>query len=197
MNCTVRRRGVVQRAIRLREQGTRPVALRPRASRAGPPRFRTRRRPWPTRLPTTASRASASSPRRWPAERAGGQRSTTTLAMFGPSLASAKTGACADPAWPKVSFLRGSTRTNTVPRGLSRDDVRRLLGSTEGERQVDKRDRAILMLLIGYRRRVCNPVRWAQAAMGRAVRISGYASLGRAWEEAGLRGQTRQHGERT
>ena len=41
-------------------------------------------------------------------------------------------------------------RDDTIPTGLSRDDVRRLLASTEGERPVDKRDRAILMLLIGY-----------------------------------------------
>ena len=39
---------------------------------------------------------------------------------------------------------------DTIPTGLSRDDVERLLASTEGERPVDKRDRAILMLLIGY-----------------------------------------------
>ena len=37
-----------------------------------------------------------------------------------------------------------------VPNGLSRVDVRRLLATTEGERPVDKRDRAILMLLTGY-----------------------------------------------
>ena len=39
---------------------------------------------------------------------------------------------------------------DTIPTGLSRDGVRRLLASTEGERPLDKRDRAILMLLIGY-----------------------------------------------
>ncbi|MYF30281.1 MAG: tyrosine-type recombinase/integrase [Gammaproteobacteria bacterium] len=37
-----------------------------------------------------------------------------------------------------------------VPAGVSRDDIQRLLASTEGESPVDKRDRAILMLLIGY-----------------------------------------------
>ena len=37
-----------------------------------------------------------------------------------------------------------------IPAGMSRDDVQRLLASTEGERPVDKRDRAILMLLVGY-----------------------------------------------
>lgn len=41
-------------------------------------------------------------------------------------------------------------KDDTIPAGLSRDDVRLLLASTEGERPVDKRDRAILMLLIGY-----------------------------------------------
>ena len=38
----------------------------------------------------------------------------------------------------------------TVPAGLNREDVRRLLATTEGGRPVDKRDRAILMLLIAY-----------------------------------------------
>mgnify|MGYP000167922600 CR=1 FL=1 len=38
----------------------------------------------------------------------------------------------------------------TVPKGLRRADVVRLLASVEGERPVDKRDRAILMLFIGY-----------------------------------------------
>ena len=40
--------------------------------------------------------------------------------------------------------------TDTVPAGLSREDVERLLATTEGERTVDKRDRAILMLLVAY-----------------------------------------------
>jgi integrase/recombinase XerD len=38
----------------------------------------------------------------------------------------------------------------TVPRGLRRGDVVRLLASVGGDRPVDKRDRAILMLFIGY-----------------------------------------------
>lgn len=37
-----------------------------------------------------------------------------------------------------------------VPMGLKRDDVLRLLASTEGNRPVDKRDRAILMLFAAY-----------------------------------------------
>ena len=41
-------------------------------------------------------------------------------------------------------------KDEAIPTGMSRDDVRRLLASTGGERPVDKRDRAILMLLIGY-----------------------------------------------
>ena len=41
-------------------------------------------------------------------------------------------------------------KDETIPAGLPRDDVRRLLASTKGERPGDKRDRAILMLLIGY-----------------------------------------------
>ena len=38
----------------------------------------------------------------------------------------------------------------TVPKGLRREDVVRLLASVGGDRAVDKRDRAILMLFIGY-----------------------------------------------
>lgn len=38
----------------------------------------------------------------------------------------------------------------TVPKGLRREDVVRLLASVVGDRPVDKRDRAILMLFIGY-----------------------------------------------
>lgn len=43
-------------------------------------------------------------------------------------------------------FMRG----DSVPRGLKREDVLRLLATTEGDRPVDKRDRAILMLFIAY-----------------------------------------------
>ncbi len=39
---------------------------------------------------------------------------------------------------------------DAIPQRLSREDVLRLLATTEGERPTDKRDRAILMLLIGY-----------------------------------------------
>ncbi|MBD3775249.1 MAG: tyrosine-type recombinase/integrase [Betaproteobacteria bacterium] len=38
----------------------------------------------------------------------------------------------------------------TVPKGIKRDDVERLLVSVQGERSVDKRDRAILMLFVTY-----------------------------------------------
>ena len=38
----------------------------------------------------------------------------------------------------------------TVPKGLHRDEVLRLLATTEGERPADIRDRAILMVLIAY-----------------------------------------------
>jgi len=38
----------------------------------------------------------------------------------------------------------------TVPKGLPREDVVRLLASVGGDRPIDKRDRAILMLFIGY-----------------------------------------------
>ena len=38
----------------------------------------------------------------------------------------------------------------TVPKGLNRDEVLRLLKTSEGDRPVDVRDRAILMVLIAY-----------------------------------------------
>jgi len=38
----------------------------------------------------------------------------------------------------------------TVPKGLRREDVLRLLASIQGDRPVDKRDRAILMLFVAY-----------------------------------------------
>ena len=37
-----------------------------------------------------------------------------------------------------------------IPKGIKRDDVVRLLASAHGERPVDKRDRAILLLLVTY-----------------------------------------------
>ena len=41
-------------------------------------------------------------------------------------------------------------RGETVPKGLNRDEVLRLLATTEGGRAADVRDRAILMVLIAY-----------------------------------------------
>lgn len=41
-------------------------------------------------------------------------------------------------------------RDDAFPKGLKREDVVRLLATTEGPRPVDKRDRAILMLFIAY-----------------------------------------------
>ena len=38
----------------------------------------------------------------------------------------------------------------TVPKGVGREDVLRLLASVQGDRPVDKRDRAILMLFVAY-----------------------------------------------
>ena len=38
----------------------------------------------------------------------------------------------------------------TVPKGLRREDVLRLLASVQGNRPIDKRDRAILMLFVAY-----------------------------------------------
>ena len=42
------------------------------------------------------------------------------------------------------------TPDEAVPKGLKRDDVLRLLASTEGNRPADTRDRAILMLFVAY-----------------------------------------------
>lgn len=41
-------------------------------------------------------------------------------------------------------------RDESLPKGLRRDDILRLLATTESDRPVDKRDRAILMLFIAY-----------------------------------------------
>ena len=41
-------------------------------------------------------------------------------------------------------------RDETVPKGLRREDVLRLLASVQGNRPIDKRDRAILMLFVAY-----------------------------------------------
>jgi integrase/recombinase XerD len=38
----------------------------------------------------------------------------------------------------------------TVPKGLRREDVLRLLASVQGNHPIDKRDRAILMLFVAY-----------------------------------------------
>jgi site-specific recombinase XerD len=38
----------------------------------------------------------------------------------------------------------------TVPKGVKRQDVERLLASVQGERPVDRRDRAILLLFVAY-----------------------------------------------
>lgn len=44
----------------------------------------------------------------------------------------------------------GFKRDEGVPKGLKREDVVRLLGTTKGQRPTDIRDRAILMLFIAY-----------------------------------------------
>ena len=46
-----------------------------------------------------------------------------------------------------------------VPAGLNREDIHRLLSTTNGDGQTDKRDRAILMLLIAYGLRAGEVVR--------------------------------------
>jgi integrase/recombinase XerD len=52
-------------------------------------------------------------------------------------------------------------RDETVPKGLKREDVLRLLATTEGDRLVDKRDRAILMLFIAYGLRASEVGGWS------------------------------------
>lgn len=41
-------------------------------------------------------------------------------------------------------------RDEDIPKGLKREDVVRLLATTEGQRPIDKRDRAVLMMFIAY-----------------------------------------------
>jgi integrase/recombinase XerD len=58
-------------------------------------------------------------------------------------------------AWCRAGLAAGIVAPRfmadeTVPKGLRREDVVRLLASVGGDRPVDKRDRAILMLFIGY-----------------------------------------------
>ena len=58
-------------------------------------------------------------------------------------------------SWCRAGLARGIVAPRfmadeTVPKGLRREDVVRLLASVGGERPVDKRDRALLMLFIGY-----------------------------------------------
>ncbi len=64
-------------------------------------------------------------------------------------------GFAEDRGWcmPGMSAAIGTPRLyrgETIPTGLARDDVLRLLATTEGDLPADKRDRAILMLLVGY-----------------------------------------------
>ena len=60
-----------------------------------------------------------------------------------------------DQGWCRAGMANGIRparlyQDETVPSGLSRKDIDRLLVTTEGDRPVDIRDRAILMLLIAY-----------------------------------------------
>ena len=62
---------------------------------------------------------------------------------------------CEDQGWCTPGMAAGLVPPRlypdeTVPKGLARNDVERLLATTEGDRPIDKRDRAILMLLIAY-----------------------------------------------
>ncbi len=57
--------------------------------------------------------------------------------------------------WCRAGLARGIVAPRfmadeIVPKGLRREDVVRLLASVGGERPIDKRDRAILMLFTGY-----------------------------------------------
>ena len=57
--------------------------------------------------------------------------------------------------WCRVGLARGIVAPRfmadeTVPKGVRREDVLRLLASVQGDRPVDKRDCAILMLFVAY-----------------------------------------------
>ena len=64
-----------------------------------------------------------------------------------------KRGWCA-PGITKALLPRRVYRNETVPPGRTREDIVRLLATTEGDQPVHKRDRAILMLFIAYGLRV-------------------------------------------
>lgn len=80
--------------------------------------------------------------------------SRTTIRMYAKGLRSffgfaEKRGWCAPGLSMGILPPRDYPQEN-VPRGLAREDVQRLLATTEGSRPADKRDRAILMLLVAY-----------------------------------------------
>ncbi|MCK1463132.1 tyrosine-type recombinase/integrase [Bradyrhizobium sp. 2] len=57
--------------------------------------------------------------------------------------------------WCRVGLAAGIVAPRfmadeTVPKGLRREDILRLLASVQGDRPIDKRDRAILMLFVTY-----------------------------------------------
>ena len=62
-----------------------------------------------------------------------------------------------------------------VPRGLKREDVLRLLATTEGDRPANKRDRAILLLFIAYGLRAAKSVACAWRISTGRTRCSGSA----------------------
>ena len=71
-----------------------------------------------------------------------------------------------DQAWSMAGLADGITPPRflpgeTPPRGLGREEFVRLLATTEGERPVDRRDRAMLMLLITYGLRL-DDIDWAE-----------------------------------
>ena len=85
---------------------------------------------------------------------AGGRYKRKTISLYAVSLRAffrfaANHGWCMPEIAPAIKPPRVYL-DEPVPNGLNRTDVQRLLSTTEGDRPADKRDRAILMLLVGY-----------------------------------------------
>ena len=92
---------------------------------------------------------------RWiTAKAAPGKYRRKTIALYAVSLRAffrfaAGRGWCRSSIAPVIRPARVFL-DETVPAGLTRENIQRLLSTTNGDRDADKRDRAILVLLIGY-----------------------------------------------
>ena len=81
---------------------------------------------------------------------AAGSRSIITRSAFAPFFRFAEHQGWCTPGLTGGIMPSRFHPGETIPKGLSRDEVLRLLATSEGDRPVDLRDRAILMVLIAY-----------------------------------------------